>query len=144
MRKFIRKTVQQLIKKYNTKNPYELADYLGVEIIERPLGNKLGAYMYIKRTKLILLNSEISDYLKKIVLCHELGHAVLHKNQECYFMKNNTFIVDSKFEYEANYFAANLLISDDLISDYKGYTLEQIANYECVPIDLIKLKFNYK
>lgn len=144
MRNFIRRTVQQLIKKYNTKDPYELADYLGVEIIERPLGDKLGAYMYIKRTKLILLNSEVNDYLKKIALCHELGHAVLHKTQECYFMKNNAFIVENKFEYEANYFAANLLIEDNLINNYKEYTLEQIANYECIPIELIKLKFNYK
>jgi Zn-dependent peptidase ImmA (M78 family) len=142
MKKIILNIINRLAKKYDTRDPCELADYLGVVIIERPLGDKLGAYMYIKKTKTIFINSSIDEALKKIVLAHELGHAILHKTQECYFMKSNTLIVTSKFEWQANFFAANLLISDNLIDDYYGYTIDEISNTENIPVELLKLKFD--
>lgn len=141
LKKIILNIINKLAEKYDTCDPYELADYLDVVIIERPLGDKLGAYMYIKKTKTIFINSSLDEAFKKIVLAHELGHAILHKTQECYFMKNSTLIVTNKFEWQANFFAANLLIPDNLIHNYYGYTLNEISNIENIPIELLKLKF---
>ncbi|HBL06462.1 MAG TPA: hypothetical protein DDZ33_05925 [Clostridium sp.] len=142
MKKIILNIINKLAEKYDTCDPCELADYLGVVIIERPLGDKLGAYMYIKKTKTIFINSSLDEALKRIVLAHELGHAILHKTQNCYFMKNNTLLLTSKFEWQANFFAANLLIPDSLLNNYYGYTINEISTIENIPVELLKLKFD--
>lgn len=57
-------------------------------------------------------------------------------------MKNKTLFLTSKIEREANIFAAEYLIRDDILGKYKGYTLDEIAQAENILPDLLKLKFN--
>lgn len=142
MKNLIINKVNKLISKYGTRDPRELADFLGVVIIEKPLGKVYGAYMYVKKTRIIFINDSISDSMKKIVLAHELGHSILHRKENCYFMKNKTLLVTNKFERQANLFAANLLIPDDLINNYPDCPLNQIAASEKIPIELLCLKFD--
>ncbi len=64
----------------------------------------------------ILLNSSYSPTRKTFTLAHELGHFLLHPNQEklridSFNYKDNT--VESLEETEANYFAATLLMPKD-------------------------------
>ncbi len=142
MRSKIKKIVQILIKKYKTTNVYELAKCLGIILEIVPLGSYSGSYFYIKRRKVIFLNSCLNEYERIIVLSHEIGHSVLHKKTNCYFMKNKTLLLTSKIEREANIFACEYLIRDDILQKYEGFTFEQIACSECIPIELLKLKFN--
>lgn len=53
----------------------------------------------------------MSSFGKERVLAHELGHAILHKDN---FLNPK----HTKFGIEANIFAANLLIGDDYIGKY--------------------------
>lgn len=137
----IRGIVNKLIKKYKTNNPYELASYLNIILIEKPLGAMSGSYFYINRNKVIFLNSSLTDYEKILVLAHEIGHSILHKNRNCYFIKNKTLLLTSKIEKEANIFTAELLINDNLFLQYEGFTLTQIGCMENIPVELLKLKF---
>ena len=140
----IKRIVRALIKKYKTTDVYELAKCLDITLIIKPLGGTCaGSYMYLRRSKIIFLNSILNEYERIIVLAHEIGHAVLHKETNCYFMKSKTLFLTSKIEKEANFFAAEFLIKDDVLNNYKGYTLNQIACIENISSDLLKLKFDW-
>ncbi|MFQ8777280.1 MAG: ImmA/IrrE family metallo-endopeptidase [Roseburia sp.] len=53
-------------------------------------------------------------------MAHELGHAILHRKENCYFIRNkNTVTLNSKNEIEANKFAMELLISDEVLLEYQ-------------------------
>jgi Zn-dependent peptidase ImmA (M78 family) len=126
--KVIRKIVASQTKKYSTNNPYELADCLKIKIFYAPLGSLSGFYKYMERHKCIFINSDIeNDNFKRFVTAHELGHAIMHTKENCYFMDNKTLLQTSKFEIQANQFAAQLLIPDEIIFDNMNLTIEQFA-----------------
>ena len=83
--------------------------------------------MYLKRHRCIFLNHQLCNQELKVVMAHELGHAVLHKHENCYFLRNKTLLSASKIENEANTFAAELLIPDSIIYENPGCTKEQLA-----------------
>lgn len=139
----IRKLVKKLIKKHGTNNPYHIAEGINLIIVKRPLNDSIkGFYQYFKRNKIIYINSNLPCYEQKIICGHELGHAILHPKLNIMFLEKNTLFIKNKYEIEANKFAAELLIPDDIISSYPNYyTLEQIAVAENIYVELLKLKF---
>lgn len=142
MEDFIQKKVDRLIKKHKTNNPFEIASGENILVLVEPLGSINGYYNKFVRQKMIHINSNLS-YTRQLYTCgHELGHSILHPNSNTPFLRDNTFYSINKFEREANIFSSKLLIPKDLINAYEGYTLEQIALFECIPIELLKLRFN--
>lgn len=138
----IQKMVNRLIQKYKTRDPFEICKQLGIWIYIIPLGNTKGYYTYAQRKKVIFINESLNRIEKIIVCAHELGHALLHPKGNIYFKKNNTYFVLGKYENTANKFAAELLVSDNILSEYSNYyTLQQIAASENLPIELLELKF---
>lgn len=139
----IKKIVNQLKKKYLTDNPFELARCLDIIVIRVPLGKLAGCYMYKRRNRIIYINSDISDerFIYE-VMAHEVGHAVLHRTENCYFIKNKTYLAASKIENQANKFAAELLIDDDILHECRDYNLEQLARLLGYSQKLIELKFD--
>jgi Zn-dependent peptidase ImmA (M78 family) len=106
----------KLIRKYGTRNPFLLAGEKGVEIMMRDdFDRQKGAFSLMLNVPFIFINNNLSDEMKRIVCAHELGHAMLHRKL-CRKMKNQTiqeyeiFDIRSTTEYEANIFAAELLI----------------------------------
>lgn len=138
----IKLIVKEITKKYMTNNPFELSDYLGLIVVKTPLNALIkGFYQYYRRNRIIYINSLISKEWQTITCAHELGHALLHKKLNIVFLEHNTFYIKDKYENQANKFAAELLINDDLLAQYKGFTIDQIAASEHIPIELLKLKF---
>ena len=136
----IKKIVSKYINRYKTRDPYLLASYLNIEIVEKPLGSISGAYLYLNKNRTIFINSTLDCKFKTVVLAHELGHAILHPKENCYFMKNKTLLLTSKIEKQANTFASELLLKDDIFNYYQGFSLEYISICEYVPVDLLKIK----
>ena len=98
--------------------------------------------MYLQRSRCIFLNSSIEDdHIYRIVAAHELGHAIQHPKINCSFVKNYTLYSKNTFEIEANKFAAELLLPDEILIEYQGKTVDQIAAYLNVIPELVKLKF---
>lgn len=140
---WIRERVLQLKKKSNTNCPYKLANYLKVNVLKHDLHNEInGYYKYERRNQFIVINENLDEYLQRVVCAHELGHAVLHKNVNTPFMRNNTFLSVSKIEREANQFAAQFLISDDSLEEClkDRMTTYEIASLHNVPLELVELK----
>ena len=72
---------------------------------------------YLRR-KFIALNANLPYEAQKIVVCHELGHAILHKGYGYYLHADMNYYVPSRREKEANQFAIHLLShSSDLDAD---------------------------
>lgn len=145
MKNKIPKLVAYLMRKYETNNPEVLADYLNVTIIRMPLEDMVaGFYKMIKRRKYIFLNSDINDEsFLRVVLAHELGHAIMHPKENCAFWKNHTLFLTSRLEIEANTFAAYLLISNQDIDEYmieREYTTDMMTRLLGYRKELIELR----
>lgn len=136
----IRKKIKSLIRKYNTNNPFELADYLNIKIIFEPLGSINGYYNKQLRMKQIHINNELDRHTQAFTAAHELGHALLHPDANTPFLRNNTGLNLNKYEIEANKFAVELLIPDEMLLEYQDFTIEQFSRMLGYSKELIKLK----
>ena len=123
----VKRLVAYYVKKYETRNPFRLAEYLNVFVHVGPLGSRAGCYMFLKNHKCIFLNEDLNDQERMLVMAHELAHSIMHRKENCYFIRNKTLLLTSEIETEANMFAAELLIPDDLIYENPGMSKSQIA-----------------
>lgn len=100
--------------------------------------------MILIKKKHIIYNTILTDIMKKYVIAHELGHALLHKEICRYFIEYNTFFSPDKFEKAANIFAAELLISDKTITEMinEDTSIEKLAYELEIPKELIIIKLN--
>ncbi len=112
----IKLRVKNLVTKYNTANPFELAKELNIKIISLDLPDSIKGFLVrVLRRKYIILNNKLTYERQKIVLAHELGHARLHTAYGYYLHADMSYYVPSKREKEANVFAIHLLsYSSDL------------------------------
>lgn len=123
----IRNLVQSLVKKYNTRNPFEILRQKNVILVYAPLNGVRGFYQYFQRNHIIYIDENLSDSEKRFVCAHELGHMLLHKKANALFMDTHTFFNTEKYEVEANTFAAELLIPDELIFEHPDMPADQLA-----------------
>lgn len=127
-----------------TCDPVKIAEHAGISIAILPLGEIAGNYILLKRKRWIFINDNIplDSPLFRVVVAHELGHALLHRKENCAFIKNQTLLLTSGIEREANLFAANLLITDDMLQDYIGFTKEQFCSCTGYPMELIEIRMH--
>ena len=135
-----------LIRKYHTRDPEELASCLRITIMERNFKKQRGAYVVEAGNPFIFIKRNLSPYMRKMVITHEIGHDRLHRteaNGSCLFREFELFdMAASRMEYEANLMAAQILLPDQDILDYiqMGYDTQQIANAMHSDINLVALK----
>lgn len=142
MNKNIKNIVEYYVKKCDSRNPFDIADYLNIQIQIGQLGTPCGCYMFLKNHRCIFLNENLSENEMGLVMSHELGHAIMHRKLNCYFIRNKTLLLDSKIEKEANIFAADLLIPDIDIIDNKELTTSQLSTLLGYQEQIIKLRLS--
>ncbi|MBR5223357.1 MAG: ImmA/IrrE family metallo-endopeptidase [Clostridia bacterium] len=145
--KLVLENVKKLISKYDTSDPFEICKKMNIKIHYKDLGPSLKAYYFCQsRIKNIVLNSNSDEIMCRILCAHELGHAVLHnKYMPMYgFQEFNIFNTKITTEYEANLFAAELLISNEKLFELlrnPNITFFEMAQILCVPAELLSFKF---
>lgn len=123
----IKQKANLLAKRYNSRNPFEIIKNLNVILVYYPLKDVRGFYQFFQRNNIIYIDENLTESEQIVVCAHELGHMLLHKNSNALFMDTRTHFVTTKYENEANTFAAELLIPDSIILDNPGMTKSQIA-----------------
>ncbi|MEK4030747.1 ImmA/IrrE family metallo-endopeptidase [Pseudobacillus sp. FSL P4-0506] len=139
----IKEVTKELVKKYNSNNPYEIAAAKNIIIMEQNLHESIfGFYKYIRRNKFIFINSNLRQESKFFTCAHELGHSELHPRVNTPFLKRGTLFSVDKIEVEANTFAVELLMPDEKIYEYKytNLSLCEICKIFGVPKELSHLK----
>jgi Zn-dependent peptidase ImmA (M78 family) len=140
--KVIKEIVRQLIKKHKSNDPFQIAKEKNIIILFAELGDTLGFYSSYKRVQFIHLNNQLDEMMQRFVCAHELGHAVLHPKSNTPFLRANTLFSVEKLELEANTFAVELLLPDEIISQYKNtdLTIYDVAEIHSIPKELVYLK----
>jgi Zn-dependent peptidase ImmA (M78 family) len=140
----ISKCANDLIKTYETNDPFKIAQYLGIDLKYKQLQHLKGFYTYILRNKFIVINNKIDEISSRIVCAHEIGHDRFHRGlginmfqeERCVSLKTSTP------EIQANYFAAEFLMEDDKFLELAAYdyTYIQIARSLGVHTELAMIK----
>lgn len=117
----------KLAKKFGTRNPFEIIKGMNVILVFVDLVDVRGFYQYFQRNNIIYIDQNLSRAEQLWVCAHELAHMILHKKSNTVFMDTRTHFNTSVYEIEADKFAIELLVSDDDLTEYKNYTVEQIS-----------------
>lgn len=143
MDKKISSISNSLVRQFGSRDPFAIADGLGFTVTFREdFKHQRGAFAIILRNVFIFINSNLCDEMQRMVCAHELGHALLHRGiaaKSPWILEHELFDMRNKAEYEANLFAASLLIDkDELYSLLKnGMDVIQAASCMKVNVNLI-------
>ena len=74
----IRHTVASLCRRYNSRDPFQIVNEMGILLTFEPLGALNGYYTKKYRIKHIHINEQLSEFDQRFACAHELGHAVQH------------------------------------------------------------------
>lgn len=123
-----------------SRDPCYIARSLGIIVNFEPLYRLNGFYNTAYRQKFIHINSQLSHRAQRFVCAHELGHAILHPDNNTHFLRNHTLYPISRYEKEATYFASCLLISDDDLNEYRHFTYEQLGKVFGVDEKIVRIR----
>jgi Zn-dependent peptidase ImmA (M78 family) len=141
--------VRRIKEKYGEPDPGRLARAMGILLLYEPMGERpnacKGFYLSQSRAQVITVNSCLPEELGRIILCHELGHAVLHRKASAVraFHDFTLFDSTSALEYEANIFAADFLMEDGSVLELLNGDISFFgaADMLGVPPELLDFKF---
>lgn len=138
---------KNLIEKYKSRNPKDIIEELGIKLITFKEDTKLlGMFKDIGNMSFIFYNPYLSTNLTNMVLAHELGHYIYHRDflESSLHLDYNLFDQSSSLELEANLFAAQLLLDENeiLTSLEEGYSYLDLAKNYNVDINLMIFKIN--
>ena len=138
----------QTVRRCGSRDPRRVAEELGVEILARPFVRQMGAYKPVMHRPFIFIKSDLDPVMGGIVLAHELGHHCLHRREAGIlggFQEFNLFsLQNDRMEYEANIFAAQLLLSDEAVLECVelGYDVQTAARALSSDVNLLALKLD--
>lgn len=136
----IKRKVNQLVRLFGTRDPFEMIKGMNVILVFYPLDGVRGFYQYFKRNNIIYIDESLSRHDQQFVCAHELGHMFLHKRSNALFMDTRTQFNTSRYELEADKFAVNLLISDSVFEEYPDYSKDQLSRLLGYDKKLIELR----
>lgn len=140
----VRLAAEKLARRFGTRNPFDIAEGLGVTVLFRPDFKKLkGLYHVIARNRFIFISGALPPALQAIVCAHELGHDALHRDLAAgSAFHEYALFVQSPVEHEANLFAASLLLPDEAVLEAVRETddIAQASEYLGTDINLLLIK----
>ena len=129
-----------IAERYNTNNPFYIARERNIRILYEPMKTTLGFYVRYRRFQNIILNDDLSEGMQRFVCAHELGHSILHADLNVPKLTRYTMFSRDKFERQANTFAVELLLPDELLREHEDCSIYQLAASFCIPQEFVDLK----
>lgn len=150
IRDFIFSEVERVLKKYRTRDPYELLDAIGAVTkfsYEYPYDGLKGYCTILNRISYAIINGNLDDTDKKVAAGHEAAHLILHWKQitasPVKAMRDfNLYDSSGRVENEANFFLADFIISDQDVLEVieSAYDYFAAARTLCIPDPLLAFK----
>ena len=117
---YIKRMVESLVSENGTSDPFELCGNTGVFVFYPELPENVQGFFYnVKGYKIIGINSALDDEQRRVVCAHELGHSLLHPDMNVFFAMTQTNLLTERFEREADYFSACLLLDRSVINELR-------------------------
>ena len=140
----IHESAQRLLKRCDSRNPFKISKELGVHVIFRnDFASLKGMYKVILRNRFIFINGNLDEFEQRVICAHELGHDTLHRDIPVH-LETAFYDTKNRMEYEANAFAAEILLDDNevvgLVAD--GLDESGIAASFGVSVDLLLIKLS--
>ena len=142
--------VERVIKKYGTRNPFELLDAMGAvtKITHDFHRNGLKGYCAIlHRAEYVFINGKLPRAEQKVVAGHEAAHLIIHRPQimssPVRAMRDfNLYDNTGRIEREANSFLADFIVSDEDTLDVikNSYDYFSAARELYMPAPLLAFK----
>ena len=135
-----------LVRRYRTRDPLELLDAMHVQVrFYYDLTHTKGFTRYFLRQYFVGINGNLPEYEQRIVAAHELGHIVLHAQELRTAPLFDTAVYDkrSSTEYEANLFAADLLLQDEEVLRTAGRPETDLGSL-CLALGTMPGLMNFK
>lgn len=102
--------VKNLIRRADSSNPYDIANFLGIKIKPVNMPKHInGFWKPILKRKFIFVNQELEEWQQSAVIAHEIGHILLHPQYHYFCIRNRTYFCIQKHEEEADNFSVELL-----------------------------------
>ena len=141
-------SVKKLVKKHDERDPFQLCHAMGIKLIFQAMGNApdavKGFFLEYKRIRTITVNSDLPEVIQRIIVAHELCHAINHRKSGIHTF-HDIMLYDSSsvMEKDANLFAAELLLDDqEVLAALNGDTTFFTAAAQLfVPAELLDFKF---
>ena len=139
---------RRLIRRFQTRDPFTIAEGMGITVLIRPdFVRQKGAFVVIGNNSFIFINGNLSEYMQRLVCAHELGHALLHRKLGTVpggVIEFEIFDITNDTEYDANVFAANLLMDEQEILEmaHEGHDVVYIAKELNLNVNIVLLKLN--
>lgn len=142
MTSYIKELADSLKKRFSSNNPFIIAEGLNVNVRIKQIPELKGFYTINQRNRFIIVNEKLDATMTKIVLAHELGHDQLHRGIMDFFTETNIYTMTNKTEFEANMFAAELLVDDQEVLDVlkSGYDFFTTAKMLYIDKNLLSIK----
>ncbi|MCT2882632.1 ImmA/IrrE family metallo-endopeptidase [Lentilactobacillus buchneri] len=106
--KLVVNTIETVVNRYKTADPFLIANSLNIEIDWSDFGpHPLGETTYFRNQPIVLLNNEIMYSPQRFfTMGHELGHVILHEGYGGY---QTGRLSQGVLEHQANEFASGLM-----------------------------------
>ena len=140
---------RKLIRRYGTRDPFTLASRLGIKVLWMDTKKQKGFCRRILNNYFIFINSNMSWQMQRIACAHELGHILMHKHLLAgggsALVELDLLNITNSTEYEANLFAASLLIDNQDLEWYAscGMDIVSIASSLDIDASLLKIKLAF-
>ncbi len=133
---WIDKEVKYLMEKYQTTDPFELADCLNYKLLPYPFRRIKGMLLVVQGVTIIGYSTSISRRQQGFVILHEIAHRRLHQGLNYFMVLENSLYPPGKFERQANRFVACLVLTERM--PQPGETIYDFATRYGVPVDVLR------
>lgn len=140
--------VEKVKRLYREDDPIRLCNAMGIILLPQALGTDedsiKGFFLQKNRIKTITYNTDLPEVLQPIIIFHEIGHSRLHAKSGVHaFHDVGMFNESSRFEKEANLFAAEYMLDDERVLETLNAdnTFFSAAAALRVPMELLDFKF---
>ena len=140
-----RRLTADLIREYGTRDPFQIAFLMDVAVKFINTRRQKGLCAVFDGYPFIFINQNLSEQMQRMTCAHELGHILLHKDilaGNVPLLEYELFDIRNSTEYEANVFAADLLIDEDELQELvtEGGDVVSIASALDINVNLLLIK----